>query len=258
MHQNSLRVIIRALYDVIYIRTFLHDQPSQIEVDHQPSKSSLQSGVSKSAIVNHRQSSLINLHITMMQASIALSALLLTKAHGFSIAPFGNPRICRIHPLSVADAVSSDMDIEDVVALLEDPDDLNALLQEDNLLQDAIEALENDGVPVGEDVAAGDEDIDVVAEFLAMVKETPPGSMDNDEVALLRTVMQGLLIENDASDSAQTAQQIETLLFRMLDEYDGAAQTRDRERMKLSAPTSDDFALVSLIRFFFVDGFAVP
>jgi hypothetical protein len=139
----------------------------------------------------------------------------------------------------------ADVDFEDALDLLEASDDLDALLQEDSFLEEAVAVLASEDE--GGDAAPTPDDADIVAQFLTMVADTRPGSMSEDEISLLRSVMQGLLVENESSDSTETAQQVENMLYRMLDEYDAAKKTEDTKRMELAEPFTEDFALVSFL-----------
>lgn len=107
--------------------------------------------------------------------------------------------------------------------------DLEALLQEDGIF----------GEEVPEETTADDlEDTDVVGQFLAMMDDTPPGKLEEEELSLLRGTMQEL------AATPEKAEDVQKTLYRMLDEYEHAARTRDKERMEIVTPTPQDFELV--------------
>jgi hypothetical protein len=181
-----------------------------------------------------------------MMRLLACVGLLLVAAHGFTVAP-SRTTFFRVAPLSVAEMDDSTeaigTDFEDAFDLLEASDDLDALLQEDSFPKESVAVLAREDQLTG--ASTEGDDADIVAQFLTMAADTRPGSMSEDEISLLRSVMQGLFVEEESSDSTEIAQNVENLLYRMLDEYDAARKSDDTKRMTLAEPFPEDFALVS-------------
>lgn len=161
---------------------------------------------------------------------LSLALLLLSKsAHGFATLPSR-----RVVPSVLSSAIE---DADTAVAAAGVDDQLDALLQEEGGDLEAL--LQEDGL-FGEEVPeeTTSDDTDVIGQFLAMMDDTPPGKLDEEELSLLRGTMQELMA------TPEKAEDVQKTLFRMLDEYEHAARTRDRERMEIVTPTPQDFELV--------------
>ena len=68
--------------------------------------------------------------------------------------------------------------------------------------------------------------------------------MDLGKISPIRDTRQELAENQQETQTAESAHQVETILLRMLDEYDSGKRTEDVERMELVQPTSEDFTLV--------------
>ena len=177
-----------------------------------------------------------------MNRVTAFVALLLVPVRGFTIAPLVG-RTCPAPPrwhmvdetnLAENDVDFDEMDVDDVLDLLEAGGDLEMLLEDATLPQDESAAEQSF------------EDAEVMAKFLTMLDETPPGTMENEDIGSLRNVMQQLVQNQEETNTAETVQQVEKTLFRLLDEYDEAAQTRDKQRMEILRPEAYDFVMVRI------------
>ena len=80
----------------------------------------------------------------------------------------------------------------------------------------------------------------MIMNFVGMVQETAPGELE-DELVLLREVMTALPADVGGEESAQMA---ESLLYRLLDEWNLALAADDSEREKKWRPSANDFKLV--------------
>ena len=84
-----------------------------------------------------------------------------------------------------------------------------------------------------------DDQTDLVIGFVNMVlRETPRGEMKADEVDLLREIMTDFPMDVKEVDPATV---VESLLHRLLDEWDTAMRDEDEEREKIFRPLEIDF-----------------
>lgn len=130
-----------------------------------------------------------------------------------------------------------DFDFFESLDLLDDDDPIKLFL-EDELLQQEI-ALD-------EESDEQTQSVDGQSQFLALMDSIPPGKMDLDEISLIRNVLQELVENQQQTHTAESAQKVETVLLRMLDEYDSGKRNGDLERMKVVEPKVEDFSMVRL------------
>jgi hypothetical protein len=85
-------------------------------------------------------------------------------------------------------------------------------------------------------------------EFLAAIDEAPVGSLSLDQISFLRDIMSYFVsdeISPETQDDAKTAPVVERLLFRLLDEWQDAIASEEKEEKALALqPTIADFTLV--------------
>lgn len=112
--------------------------------------------------------------------------------------------------------------------LLEDDDDD----AEDTLGGSQTIGTESDG-----EISADDEGANLLLDFCAMVQETPPGALGDDEAGLIREAMVTIASVGDAD----AAELVEGLLYRLLDEWEAAVRNNDAGRMELVQPLASDF-----------------
>jgi hypothetical protein len=200
-----------------------------------------------------------------MDQAAAITVLLSASVHGFYVKP---QRWRATHPVHVLhrgpqlwrhnmmdDTLSStfdensldDLDFDESLDLLGVDDVLEMLLLEDSMFQEddlsSPDAFSVKDAPKEQSL----DHADVVEEVLRLLDDTSPGGMDVNEIGLLRNVMQGLAANAQEPYSSETAQKIEKILLRMLDEYDSAKKTKDSERMKFAEPRAEDFAMVCIL-----------
>jgi hypothetical protein len=78
----------------------------------------------------------------------------------------------------------------------------------------------------------------VIVNFVSMIQERAPGELD-DEIVSLREVMTALPTDG----GEESAQMVESLLYRLLDEWNMALAADDSEREEKWRPSTDDFKL---------------
>lgn len=128
-----------------------------------------------------------------------------------------------------------DFDFFESLDLLDDDDPIKLFL-EDELLQQEIALDEHSDEQT--------QSVDGQSQFLALLDSIPPGKMDLDEISLIRNVLQELVENQQETHTAESAQKVETVLLRMLDEYDSGKRNGDLERMKVVEPKVEDFSMV--------------
>lgn len=81
---------------------------------------------------------------------------------------------------------------------------------------------------------------ELVFDFVDMIlNETPRGEMKEDDVLLLREIMADFPSGQKGTDTAQV---VESLLYRLLGEWEAAVRDEDDERERVFRPTTLDFA----------------
>ena len=122
-------------------------------------------------------------------------------------------------------------------------------VQFDALEDDATIAasLIDDELPA-DTVATVDSELDdaIILDFLSMMDESSIGSLPDEEIGLLRTVLSDLSrserdLEIETSDRPRLCEQV---LFRMVDELDSAMDAGNKSRAKLVEPQANDFHMV--------------
>jgi pentatricopeptide repeat protein len=78
---------------------------------------------------------------------------------------------------------------------------------------------------------------EIVLNFVDMVQSTPAGELQVDEIDLLREIM------SDFSGDSQPAWVVESLLRRLLKEWEAALQNGDSEKEEAFRPTAQDFSV---------------
>lgn len=78
--------------------------------------------------------------------------------------------------------------------------------------------------------------------FIQMIQSTPPGYLDLDDVDLLREIMVQFAKEKSIiKDGIETPQLVETLLGRLVSEWEASFELDDSEREEAYRPTTEDF-----------------
>lgn len=88
-----------------------------------------------------------------------------------------------------------------------------------------------------------DDEEQLILTFIQMVQTTPAGQLEVDEVDLLREIMAQYASDKTGAvaDGVETALVVETLLGRLVSEWEVALDTGDKEKEKAFRPTSQDF-----------------
>ena len=84
-----------------------------------------------------------------------------------------------------------------------------------------------------------DSERDLILQFVDMVQNTPAGELKVDEIDLLREIMSDF--PTDVED-LEPAKGVESLLYRMMDEWEAALRDDDHEKKEAFQPQSSDFS----------------
>ena len=181
---------------------------------------------------------------------VALVAVLgsMTLVHGFRVGPMvgvGSTWRSSNGPQwrMVDEAVSKlsdqndfdNLDFFEALDLLEADDPIKLFL-EDDLFQQEMASDEH--------AEEQTQSIDGQSQFLALLDSTPPGRIEFDEISRIRSTLLELAENRQETHTAESAQQVETILLRMLDEYDSGKRAGDIERMRVVEPKPEDFSMV--------------
>jgi pentatricopeptide repeat protein len=96
---------------------------------------------------------------------------------------------------------------------------------------------------INDDSTDDDDDV-LVLNFIQMVQSTPAGQLELDDIDLLREIMTQFSADGkEEIEGIETAQVVETLLGRLVTEWQSALDEEDREKEEYCRPTSIDFEM---------------
>jgi hypothetical protein len=98
-------------------------------------------------------------------------------------------------------------------------------------------AESEDEISTDDDVK--DDEASLLLDFCAMVQDTPPGALGDDEAGLIREAM----VTIGSVGDADAAELVEGLLYRLLDEWETVLRSNDLNRIELVKPLASDFEI---------------